>query len=140
MIIGVVVVVLLFIGYGVFMTDGNSEDPSNALTRQNSTAASASSEPGNTAAREFVTQLLAIQNIHFKSDIFSDPAYLYLRDFGKEITKQDVGRSNPFLPIGQESGTPPTSVRSTGSFVNTSSATSTKPATSTPTTGGTVKK
>lgn len=53
--------------------------------------------------KEFVAQLLAIQNINFTLDFFRDPVFIGLQDWSRNIQPQEVGRPNPFAPIGDES-------------------------------------
>ncbi len=128
-IIGVVVIVLLFLAYSVFMP--KSTDTSTALTRQDSTKFSGTGTNNYTEGpgTEFVSQLLAIQNIHLDIGIFSDPAYLYLQDFSRELTLQEAGRPNPFAPLGIDGATPPSNSPtantqpSSNGFVKTSTST-----------------
>ncbi|MEN9649810.1 MAG: hypothetical protein RL094_777 [Candidatus Parcubacteria bacterium] len=110
----VILVVIAFLAYTKFMP-ASSATSSNALVRTSQTA----STGGNTSAsegpgREFVNQLLAIQNIRFNVDIFSDPAYLSLVDFSRELIPQPAGRPNPFAPLGQND----TEVSASGSSTN----------------------
>lgn len=47
--------------------------------------------------------LITLQSIHsitLDNSIFSDPAFVSLTDFGVTIPLQNVGRRNPFLPVG----------------------------------------
>src|ERR1044071_3618150 len=47
--------------------------------------------------------LLTLANLHtlqLDNSIFSDPVFLSLTDFGVQIDPQNVGRRNPFAPIG----------------------------------------
>lgn len=44
--------------------------------------------------------LAGLNTIHLDGDIFTDPVFISLTDFGVIITPQPAGRRNPFLPIG----------------------------------------
>ena len=135
LIIGIVLVVLLILGYTQFIAkkSGTSDAP---LARVDSTSGSSNPIQG-AAGREFVIQLLAIQSIHFNSQFFSDPAYLSLHDFSKPLVPQPVGRLNPFAPIGDDSGVANAPAVSSpiiapdatsAGFIKTSEGTSTKAA------------
>jgi hypothetical protein len=118
LIIGIIVVVLLFVGYGMFKGGDSSKPATGDLTRT-TTSRSASSADVSAPGKQFVSQLLAIQNIRFNTSLFQDPAFDYLQDFSRELIEQDVGRENPFAPIGIEgfsgfSGSEPSG------FINTS--------------------
>lgn len=130
LIIIVVLIVLAFIAYTKFMPKASTTANPNALLRTtttgtvSNTAASLNDGPG----REFVNQLLAIQNIKFNTDIFNDPAYQSLQDFSRELITQPTGRPNPFAPLGQADAEVAGFGSSTG-FVITNQATTSKPAT-----------
>lgn len=121
LIIGIIVVVLLFVGYGMFK-GGDSSKPSTGDLTRTTTSRSASSADVSAPGKQFVSQLLAIQNIRFNTSLFQDPAFDYLQDFSRELIEQDVGRENPFAPIGIEgfSGFDPASNSEPSGFINTS--------------------
>ena len=48
---------------------------------------------------DLFTLLLQIKSIKLNGDIFSDRAFINLKDFGTELKSQPVGRDNPFLNI-----------------------------------------
>ncbi|MDD2935516.1 MAG: hypothetical protein PHX25_03530 [Candidatus Pacebacteria bacterium] len=48
---------------------------------------------------ELFTLLLEIKSIELRGDVFSDPAFSKLKDFGVELQDQPTGRDNPFLKI-----------------------------------------
>lgn len=52
-----------------------------------------------------------LQTIELDNSIFNDPVFLSLTDFGVIIPPQDVGRRNPFAPIGSVSRFVATSTR-----------------------------
>lgn len=129
LLIAIAVIVLAFIAYNQFVPKSSDQDQ-NALVRQNTDTTSGTSiddGPG----KEFVNQLLAIQDIHFKIEILTDPAYLSLQDFSKELIPQPVGRPNPFAPLGEDelsaanAALNSSSVSTTRGFIKTSGSTST---------------
>ena len=48
---------------------------------------------------ELVTTLLTLRAVTLNGTIFTDPAFMSLKDFGKEIVPEPVGRPNPFAPL-----------------------------------------
>lgn len=99
----VIVVIIAFVGYG-FLISGNKKESASGVTKQAVTTTSGSSAPTNAGAldgpgKEFVTQLLAIQNIKFNLQLFSDPVFQGLQDWSREILPQETGRPNPFAPL-----------------------------------------
>lgn len=96
----VVIVILAFIAYS-YMISGNSKS-SSGVTKQN-VAGGTAVTPGSAAldgpGKDFVTQLLAIQNIKFNLDLFSDPVFLGLQDYSRDLVPQESGRPNPFAPL-----------------------------------------
>jgi hypothetical protein len=110
-IIVISIIVIAGIGYGIFVY--SNKTPSNVTARQ-VVGTSGTASVGNSAVgREFVSQLLAIQNIKFNFDIFKDPVFLGLSDFSKPIQDQPIGRPNPFAPIGEGVGVRSSTVNST---------------------------
>lgn len=57
---------------------------------------------------DLLNLLLDIKSVKLDENIFSNPAFKSLEDFGQELAPEPVGRENPFAPIGldanQESG------------------------------------
>lgn len=101
-IIIVVIVILAFVGYAI-MISGNKKESASGVTKQ-SVGTTAAGQTSNTTAldgpgKEFVTQLLAIQNIKFNLQFFSDPVFRGLQDWSREILPQESGRPNPFAPL-----------------------------------------
>ena len=47
---------------------------------------------------ELITFLLEVRNIRLNAQIFSNPAFLQLKDFSTEIVPEPTGRDNPFAP------------------------------------------
>jgi hypothetical protein len=53
----------------------------------------------NESDQDIVTTLLTLRAVNLSGTIFSDPVYLSLKDFGKDIVPEPVGRDNPFAPL-----------------------------------------
>jgi hypothetical protein len=51
------------------------------------------------ADADIVNTLLELRSVSLSGTIFSDPAFLRLRDFGRDIVPEPVGRPNPFAPL-----------------------------------------
>jgi len=106
-IIIIVIVVVAFVAYALLIS-GNKKSSTGVTKQAVNTTTTASS--GNTSAaldgpgKEFVTQLLAIQNIKFNLAFFSDPVFRGLQDWSREILPQETGRPNPFAPLEGDSG------------------------------------
>lgn len=58
------------------------------------------------ADKDVVETLLQLRAITLSGTIFTDPAFVALKDTGTQIIPEPVGRPNPFLPIGNTSITP----------------------------------
>ncbi len=68
--------------------------------RDDSSAPLTSSADSSVASPDLLATLSDLHTITLDSGIFSDPVFLSLTDFGVEIPPQNVGRHNPFAPIG----------------------------------------
>jgi hypothetical protein len=62
-----------------------------------------SQEP-SPVSQELLLTLTNLQTIKLDASIFSDPAFQSLSDYGVVIPRQNVGRRNPFAPLGSGSG------------------------------------
>jgi hypothetical protein len=51
------------------------------------------------ADADIVNTLLELRAVSLSGTIFSDPAFLRLKDFGSQIIPEPVGRPNPFAPL-----------------------------------------
>lgn len=51
------------------------------------------------ADKDVVETLLALRSITLSGTIFTDPAFIKLKDTGTQIVPEPVGRPNPFLPL-----------------------------------------
>ncbi len=125
LIIVVVVVIIAFIAYSQLKPASPTTGQS-SVVRQTGTTGSTGATDG--PSKGFATQLLAIQNIKFKTTLFSDQVYLSLDDFSRDLIPQPTGRPNPFAPLGQNDiefvSTDTSSVTGTG-FTITSQGTTT---------------
>ena len=83
-----VVVIVAFTWFGL----SDRQAPSTVLTT------TASAVDSSVAEQEILKLLLNMRSIRLDSSIFEDPAFNSLRDFGREIIPEPVGRSNPFAP------------------------------------------
>ncbi|MBP6974649.1 MAG: hypothetical protein KBB54_01760 [Candidatus Pacebacteria bacterium] len=101
------IIILAFIGYAIAIS-GKKDSSAGGVTKQAVGTTSKTSTAGVTTTKaagldgpgkEFVTQLLAIQNIKFNLSIFSDPVFQGLQDWSREILPQETGRPNPFAPL-----------------------------------------
>lgn len=50
--------------------------------------------------QELVSTLLALRSVKLDGAIFTDPAFMSLKDFSTQIVPEPVGRPNPFAPVG----------------------------------------
>lgn len=119
--LGVVAVIIIFVGYLAYKGSSPQTASSGGVTRTavSTVPSSAGVAPG--PGQEFVSQLLAIHNINLNLDLFSDPVFLGLHDFSRTIPDQPKSRLNPFAPINPadltgavSAATPDSSVTMTG--------------------------
>lgn len=73
------------------------------------------------ADKDVVETLLQLRAITLSGTIFSDPAFVALKDNGTQIVPEPVGRENPFLPLPGMTQAP------TQTATTTRAATSTSP-------------
>ncbi len=104
-----VVVVALVLGYIFFMQ--KSPDQANLVSSLPSgTPASSSNTSGSASTAmsgDLLSVLLGVKSIKLDDSIFSNKAFLYLRDSSITITTPtDAGRANPFAPIGSDGVAP----------------------------------
>ncbi len=100
LVIGIaVVLIVLFVGYFAIKGSGGSNSSSGVTKTAVSTSGSSSGSGAGAPGQEFVTQLLAIQNITLNLELFNDPVFLSLHDWSHELVGQPISRPNPFAPI-----------------------------------------
>lgn len=87
-IIFVAVAIMFFVWFGMSDTVSNS----NLLVADRTEDISA-------ADQEILKLLLDMRSIQLDSGIFENPAFSSLRDFGRSIVAEPVGRENPFIPL-----------------------------------------
>ncbi len=105
-----IVIILFIVAFVAYALMGGSKSSASGVKKQ-AVSTNAVNTAGGSAAqplldgpgKEFVAQLLAIQNINFGLDLFGDPVFQGLQDWSREIQQQEVGRPNPFAPLGDES-------------------------------------
>jgi hypothetical protein len=86
-------VVLLAGGYYFFFSGGSSADP--ALSTGGANPA---------VSQQLLATLASLHTIQLDNSIFSSPVFMSLNDFGVSIPPQNVGRRNPFDPLGATGG------------------------------------
>ena len=104
--IGIGAVALIIIaGAYIFLVNRNSSGSDSSLLTKGVSAGSPlaqTSAIGNSSSMSEVQDVLTILNqlrsVSIDETIFSDPAFLALTDFHRDIAAQAKGRPNPFLP------------------------------------------
>lgn len=51
-------------------------------------------------SKELLATLANLKTIKLDDSIFSDPVFLSLTNFGVQLPPENVGRRNPFAPVG----------------------------------------
>lgn len=110
-IIIIIVLVAAFVAYTYLYPSGSSSDSLISKTDVNGLQSSGPS------GQEFVTQLLTLNKLAFKTEIFNDPVFNSLQDFSQALIPQEAGRPNPFSPL--DFGAIPTSISSTSPSAGT---------------------
>lgn len=110
-IIFVIIAVVIFGGYWYFLKP-SPEDKATLVSSAGTTAApaapSANSPASGAAAQKFLSLLLNVKNIKLEDGIFSDPAFLNLRDSSIVLNPEgNEGRINPFAKLGTDAPPPP---------------------------------
>ncbi len=103
-----VIIVIVLLGGGWYALSGNSA-PAPTLT----TTQAAGSSPANS---NLVSTLLALRSVKLDASIFSDPAFMSLKDFSTQIVPEPVGRPNPFAPLSTSASASATSTQSAQLF------------------------
>lgn len=89
LIVALVVVLVLAVGWYA-LSGGSGAAP--ALTTTKGTAATP-------AEQSLVSTLLALRAVKLDATIFSDPAFVSLKDFSTQIVPEPAGRTDPFAPL-----------------------------------------
>lgn len=103
-----VLVVIVVLGVGWYALSGSSSGTP-ALT----TTPVADNSP---ADQNLVSTLLALRSVTLDGTIFSDPAFMSLKDFSTQIVPEPVGRSDPFAPLPTSAAASATSTQSAKLF------------------------
>ncbi len=94
-IIFIFLVLVCFIIYSQFFAPSGNQAPS-GLIQTSATGANGGAPDPNS---DLISQLVALQNVSFKTDLLIDPAFVSLQDFSRSLVLQPIGRPNPFAPI-----------------------------------------
>jgi hypothetical protein len=70
-----------------------------------SSASLTASDSGTPLSSNILITLQSVNSIKLDNSIFTDPVFVSLSDFGVSIPSQNVGRRNPFAPLGAASRT-----------------------------------
>lgn len=90
-IIVVVVAVLVAIGVWIGLSSSSSSEGSLLSTEVIG---------NNGPDKDLVSTLLALRAVKLDASLFTDPAFISLKDFSTQIVAEPVGRPNPFAPLG----------------------------------------
>jgi len=102
-----IVIVLIYI----FFFKPGAEVPSLVSSTTTTTATTATTDTvivnnNEMVAKDFLTLLLSVKSIKLDDTIFSDNAFISLRDSSITLTPDGTeGRINPFAPLGADTGT-----------------------------------
>lgn len=89
-IIGILIVIIAaFAWFGL-----SDQQPTTSLLSNESRSSNSAAD------QEILRVLLDMRSIRLDSSIFENPAFASLRDFGRDIVPEPVGRTNPFAPVG----------------------------------------
>jgi hypothetical protein len=61
-----------------------------------------SADSQSPVSQDLLVTLSNLHTIKLDSSIFSDPLFQSLTSFGVELPPENVGRRNPFLPVGSQ--------------------------------------
>ena len=104
-----IVVIIVFlaagiIGAGLYFRNKESVSNTGPLSSSVSPAAGVPVAMTNNQNNEFSTLLSTIKSITIDTSIFTNPAYLALRDYPITLGSDIKGRPNPFAPVGNDTG------------------------------------
>lgn len=92
-----VVIAVLALGAYLYMTGTPDDSSISSLSQADSVTSMAAQSEGS----EVLVLLNQISSLRISTDIFENIVYKTLIDYTVEIPPQNVGRPNPFAPIGQ---------------------------------------
>ncbi len=101
-----VVVALVLVGGFLFLSSNKKESSSVVSLTGSESAGGVVSQDENVGG-EFLNLLLSVKNIKLDKSIFSEKAFVNLRDSSILLVPEgNEGRVNPFAPLGQDSSLP----------------------------------
>lgn len=103
----VVLLGLVILGVAWYFFSGSSSSAPGILQSEGGPAGISA----NPEEADIVQTLLTLRAVSLSGTIFSDPAFMTLRDFGTQIIPEPIGRPNPFAPLGAASATSSSSTR-----------------------------
>ncbi|OHA26006.1 MAG: hypothetical protein A3D52_01305 [Candidatus Taylorbacteria bacterium RIFCSPHIGHO2_02_FULL_44_36] len=89
LILAAVVIVAAFIGYSLFLTDRTD----------NLALVSPQGVNQSQTARDLLVLFAELSAFDLNPAVLSNPAFVSLEDFSREIPSEPAGRTNPFVPI-----------------------------------------
>lgn len=87
-----------------------------SLTSSSGGAAILSAEGGAGPGQEVVDILRQLDAVKLDGTIFSEPAFVSLKDFSTQIVPEPVGRQNPFAPLDTRGSPSATSTKAAQIF------------------------
>lgn len=94
-----IIVAVVLIAGGVWYGLSQSSEPAPLLTTDTGTPGALGSPTLEGEDQQIVATLLTLRAVTLSSAIFSDPAFMSLKDFTQAIRPEPVGRENPFAPL-----------------------------------------
>ncbi len=91
----VIIVIAAALLVGVFIKFGGSKSNINSDLQVAPSAASSNSS----LSRELLSALSSLKDLKLDSSFFKDTTFASLIDYSKDITDDQTGRDNPFLPV-----------------------------------------
>ena len=88
----IIVIIIIIAGAAYTLLTGNTDD--------RLLVSDTPSDTSSVIESDLLTLLLDIRSVKLNGDIFSDPIFRSLEDFGQDLVPEPVGRDNPFAPIG----------------------------------------
>ena len=89
LILAAALLVVAFVAYTLFFRGGEPAPSSPLLVER----------PENIVGQDLVALLLRLQSIRLDQSLLGNPLFRSLRDFGREIPPEPVGRENHFVPF-----------------------------------------
>lgn len=110
-IIFIVIGAILILSYVFFVKPSSTPNNLISATPVSPSSGMMANAGDSSVARDFLTLLLNVKNIKLDDTIFSDNAFMSLRDSSIILTADGTeGRPNPFAPLGSDNITPVTPI------------------------------